>query len=204
MASTKAIYASLKMLSHNFAGDISRERVELWEAALREVSDEQLSRAVPTVIATYTGSFLPPVAVIREAAGANRLPVLDFDDAKKRIADLGHYNAHTGWIYPRVFEVREKLGDMLADAYSYAGADQIFSDNETTRSIAQRTFRERLSSDAEKLGLLALPARPLQLTDPAIERAKASIRKPQPKQLKGASPLADTISQEIERVRAAQ
>lgn len=196
MASTKAIYASLKMLSHNFAGDVTREKVELWEAALSEVTDEQLAAAVPVVIATYTGSFLPPVAVIREAAGANRRPTMDFEEAQKRISDLGYYNPNAGWVYPKVFQVREKLGEVIAAAYLEAGGEQIFSENETSRSIALRVFREKLSSEAKQLGLLALPPAPEELTDPNVERARRAFRQPQ--RLKGiVAPLSETLARVV-------
>lgn len=180
MASTKAVYASLKMLAHNFAGDVTREKAELWDAALRDVPDEALAVAIPKVIATHTGSFLPPVAVVRDAAGVNSQPVLDFEVALTRISDLGYHNPNRGWIYPRVQEVRSKLGDLIGDAYALAGGQRIFADDEVSRSIAQREFRQELNRQAQSRGLLALPPGPPQLSpsDAAQERARRAFRNP--------------------------
>ena len=161
MASTKAVYASLTMLSHNFAGAVTEEKVALWKAALLEVSDEALAAAVPQVIATHKGDFIPPVAVIRDAAGANTPPSVDVEEIQKQISDLGGYNPHMGWVYPRVSLVREKLGDAIADAYAACGAQKLFSDEEIGRSIATREFRKELEVQATggRAGLLAAPQR---------------------------------------------
>lgn len=164
MASTKAVYASLKMLSHNFAGTVTDEKVELWEAALESVSDEALLRAVPKAIATHKGDFIPPVAVIREAAGANATPVIDYERIQRQIGALGSYNPNCGWMYPGVENVREALGDAVASAYAACGAKRLFADDEIGRSIAEREFRRELEVQSEQGNLMLSDRSQKQIT----------------------------------------
>lgn len=159
MASRKAVVEALKVLCVNFAGEASIERVKLWMAALVDVPDDDLARAVAEVVRTRTGEFLPPVAVVRQAALRGR--TVDLDGLIRAIDRAGSYNALTGWAPPRIEAVRELFGDDVAEAYGLAGGgSRLFSGNATTREIAARDFAEALrSGDTVAAPLIAPVAR---------------------------------------------
>jgi hypothetical protein len=129
------------MLSCAFAGDVDEERLNLYSAALEELSDEELARATTIVVKTHTGGFIPPPAVILKAVAATR-PTVDVDAMIRSIENLGKYSPHVGKIYPRVEAVRQALGDGMAYAYAAAGGKQLFSENDVSRQIATREFQK--------------------------------------------------------------
>ena len=165
MASTKAVEQALSLLALNFAGEVSAEKLKVWHAALADVSDEQLGIAVPRLIREYTGDFIPPVARLRDAAGANVAPVVDVDALVHKIDQLGSYNPNTGWCSPRVEVVRRVMGDAVADAYgAVGGPSRLYGGDETGRSIALRDFGRELVGQVEARGPATLeppPQRPL-------------------------------------------
>jgi len=137
MASERAIAAALKMLGRAFAGVVDAERVELYRAALDDLTDEQMGAATVLVIRTHTGEFIPPPAVLRKAVAPAPIAV-DSAAIIRRIEKLATYNPNAGMIYPPTDVVREQLGDATAYAYAAAGGPRLFSENETGRDIATR------------------------------------------------------------------
>lgn len=144
MASNKAVGQALAILATNFSGQVTSEKVKLWIGALKDVEDEALNNAVGHVIRTHTGDFLPSVAVIREAAGANHQEPVDIERTIRLIERMGSYNPVTGWSPPRVGDVKEHIGGAIAEAYAWVGS-RLFSPNTTTREIAERDFAKALT-----------------------------------------------------------
>jgi hypothetical protein len=60
-------------------------------------------------------------------------------------------------IPPNVGQVRDAFGDVIADAYASAGSHRVFSDDDTTRSIAERDFQKA----AEQYAAMPDAPRPL-------------------------------------------
>ena len=159
MATARGGEAALKLLATNFAGEVTVEKVKVWGAALGDVTDEQLGAAIPHIIKTHTGDFIPPVGVIREACGANDHAPIDTAAVIRRIDQLGEYSAHVGWCAPRVERVRAELGDAVADAYgAVGGGSRLFCDDETGRTIAERDFMLALRSETAAEERRALPS----------------------------------------------
>ncbi len=157
MATKKAVGTALTLLSRAYGGEVTREKADVYAAALKDVSDLQLQAGVSRVIQEYRAAFIPPPAVIREACGANAEPVLDVERVRAEIDRLGTYHPN-GWINARPETVRQTLGDAVADAYAEAGGGaQLFADNETTRSIALRDLQRGLRSAVRVYGVAALP-----------------------------------------------
>ncbi len=155
MASKRAVAAALKLLARTFAGEVDEAKVALYYAALDDLTDEQLERAVTIVVRTETERFIPPPGVLRQAV-APAAPVVDAGRLLREISKLGTYNANVGWVYPSVERVRDELGEAVAYAYAGAGRERLFADSETTRDIAQREF-ERAVVEGTKRQWQGLP-----------------------------------------------
>lgn len=165
MASRKAVVAALTLLSRAFAGDVTRERIELYAAALEDVPDEQLAAATKHVIQTQVGAFLPPPAVLRLAAGYGA-PAVDVEAVLRAIDSLGGYSP-SGWCLPRMETVREALGDAVAYAAAEVGIHRLLADDATTRDIAARDFAQALIREAGERPTSLPPWANLRLTDGA-------------------------------------
>ena len=175
MATRQAVLATLTMLAREYAGTVTEEKADLWLAALEDVSDVALAAAVATVIKTHTGGFIPPVAVIREAAGANALPAIDAGRLLREIDRLGEHNPATGWQSPSVEVVRQIKGDAVADAYAAAGGpERLFEGGATTREIAAREFAQEMAAQVKAHGGAAL----LPPAVPAVPQLAAGDAQP--------------------------
>lgn len=159
MASKQAVATALKMFALTFAGDVSDERVDLYQAALADVDDAALKAATTRLVATHKGEWIPVPALIREAAGANVRPRVDAEAVRHAIYEIAGYNPN-GFSPPRVEAVRQRLGDAVADAYGAVGGGRLFADG-TTGEIALRDFAKELEACQRERGILALPAGPL-------------------------------------------
>jgi hypothetical protein len=146
LASNHGIAAASKILTRAFAGTFDAERLDLYRAALEDISDADLLRAVAIVVKTYTQPFIPPPAVIRAAIGADRPAAVDADSVIRSIAKLKTYTPTAGMIPPPVETVRQHLGDVVAHAYALAGAGDLWNDNEVTADIARRDFRKAITA----------------------------------------------------------
>lgn len=159
MASDEAIRMAIKsLIAAGYAGDMTAERVKTWRWALGEdVNDEQLGTAVQRVILEYTNPFLPPVALIREMAGANRTTV-DVDGTLRQIERMGTYSESGHWSPPNATRVRERFGPAIGDAYADVGGARLYAYEETSRVIAQRDFSVALKAAIHAHGRAALRA----------------------------------------------
>lgn len=108
----------------------------------------QFEAAAKRIFAEYDEFGFPPPAVFFAALEPKQ--IADGQKILRQIEKLGTYNAHVGMIPPNVHTVREELGDLIADAYATAGSDRLSSDDETTRSIAQRDFQKALEQFANQ------------------------------------------------------
>lgn len=149
MASERAVAAALKMLGRAFAGVVDVERVELYRAALEDLSDEQLQVATTLVIRNHTGEFIPPPAVLRRAVAPAPIAV-DSMAIIRRIEKRATYNANVGMIYPPTAVVHEQLGEAAAYAYAAAGGPRLFSDDATSRDIAAGQFTRAMVEAATR------------------------------------------------------
>lgn len=144
MASKRAVATALKMLGRAFAGVVDEPRIEVYAAALEDLTDEELATAATLVIRNYTGEFIPPPAVIRKAIAPAPVAV-DAPSIIRRIEKLMTYNPNMGMLPPPTETVRTQLGEQAAYAYAAAGGPRLFSDNETTREIAARDFQRAMA-----------------------------------------------------------
>lgn len=155
MASSTAVSAALKMLARAFAGSVDVERIELYRAALEDLSDAELAAATTIVIKTHTGDFIPPPAVLRKAVAPAPIAV-DAHALVRRIEKLATYNPNVGMIYPATSVVHEQLGEAIAYAYAAAGGPRLFSEDDTGREIATREF-QRAMAEAASRPMASLP-----------------------------------------------
>lgn len=149
MASERAIVAAFKILSRAFAGVVDKERVNVYCAALEDLSDAELATATAHVVKTHTGEFIPPPAVLRKAVAPAAL-VVDAAAVIRQIEKLATYSPHAGMIYPVLATVHSQLGEAAAYAYAAAGGTRVFSENETSRDIAVREFQKALTDAANR------------------------------------------------------
>lgn len=112
----------------------------------KALTTEQFEQAAQRVFAEYDDFGFPPPAVFFAAIAPE--PVFDSQAILRQIEKLATYNPNVGMIPPHVGQVRDALGDLIADAYASAGTDRLSSDDETTRSIAQRDFAKALTQYA--------------------------------------------------------
>lgn len=151
MASNRAVATALKILGRAFAGIVDEHRIEVYAAALEDLSDGELATATAIVVKTHLGEFIPPPAVIRKAV-APAVATVDGEGVLRQVAKLATYTPTQGMIYPRVDLVRERLGDVIAYAYAAAGGTRVFSDNDTTRDIATREFVKAMTDAVNRPG----------------------------------------------------
>jgi hypothetical protein len=142
----------MMMLARTFTGgQVERETIELYAAALDDLTDEQLERACLIVVRTHTGGFIPPPAVLRKAIAPARA-VVDADAILRRIEKLSIYNAATGMIAPPRAVVERELGEAVGYAYAAAGGKRLFADDEIGRDIATREFEKALAEAESRPG----------------------------------------------------
>lgn len=183
MASSRAVADMLKILSRAFAGTVDKARIELYRVALDDVTDQQLGAAAIALVKTHQGEFIPPPAVIRAAVGVDRIAPSEVESTVHRIKALATYNAASGMIWPPVAIVRRELGAAVAEAYAAAGAQKLFSENETSRDIARREFGTALVEWTRRESAGLLPAAPtMRELDPYADRMVKQImsREPMP------------------------
>lgn len=180
MASRQAVAGALAILQEVFPREITDALVKIYQAALKDVDDDALKRA--TGLAVKQNKFFPVPAELRDLAGVNRAPFVDTDALLDRIRGMGSYTATSGERPPRVDAVRLACGPQVAEAYSIAGPDRLFSGNETTRAIARKDFT-REYSDLLRIhgeGALPLPALPAKAFESlVIDGARPALAGPQ-------------------------
>jgi hypothetical protein len=167
MASKIAIASTLKFMLELYPNreSISETTAEAWAFAFADWADEELRAAAAQAATTPGRSFFPTPGEI--AACRKVTPIVDAARLLRDIERLGVNHPGGGYIAPQVWLVREKLGDVVADAYATAGGPpRCFSDEEITRSIAFREFQKAATTYA------AMPAsdRPLLGSDAGPRR----------------------------------
>lgn len=179
MASDKAVLAGLTLLARAFAGEVDAARVQVYGAALEDLTDQEIAAAVAAIVKTHTGEFIPPPAVIRRAVLGDETPKLDVDRIIHEIMDLGEYNPNCGTLPPSVRTVREKMGEAIADAYADVGGSRLGAHDAKTRDIAAQEFRRALAGEAAA-GYTAFPpwavANPPRLAVSEAKRIAAAER----------------------------
>lgn len=133
-----------------------------------QLTTEAFEAAAQHVFAEYDDFGFPPPAIF--LAAAKPAPVFDFHAILRQIDRLATYNPNVGMIPANVGTVRAELGDLVADAYATAGTDRLRSDDETTRSIAQRDFAKALTEYAR------MPDTPRPLISSSPDRPRISRR----------------------------
>jgi ribosomal protein S16 len=138
--------AGMALLAGAFSRNLEATLMKVYYAALsKNLTDEEFERAVELCLSEET-FWPPPATIIGKVKGIGKQspppPTVDSSTILRRIEKLGKYNPSTGMVYPRVDEVRQKMGEEAAYAYASAGAQRCFSDNETTRDICAREFHK--------------------------------------------------------------
>ena len=168
MASKTTIAAVLAYLHELYPSrEISAATAEAWALTFAGWDDATLEACARRAATTPGRTFFPTPGEITALASA---PVFDSSALLRQIAKLATYNPNVGMIPPNVGQVREALGDLIADAYASAGTDRLASEDETTRSIAERDFAKALELYA------ATPATPRVLVASAPEARRISRR----------------------------
>lgn len=163
MASNRAVALALATLHEAYpTRAVTAQTAEVWMTLFAAVADDQLLAGCRRLAVEDGRQFFPsPGEIMAIVAPA---PVVNSDDLLARIARLGSYNPHSGWIYPRIEVVRSALGDAVADAYVEAGASRCFADNDRdggsiSRDIARRQFATHITRTAKTYpdGILLAP-----------------------------------------------
>ena len=158
MATREAVARALAFFAEDRGGDVTPPRLQIWCEVLKPLTDIDLNRAVGLVLRSDRSGFIPPVSAL--IAAVTETEPVDHEELLKAIGQMGVYSPISGMCWPRIGDVRERLGDAIATAYADAGASRVFSDNETSRDIARREFRQSLRTIARERGrdAIALPA----------------------------------------------
>ena len=154
MATSSAIRKALAVLQAVFARDITPELAEAYRIALADVSDDDLGVAVGRCLQTCM--FFPVPAELRGAIHVDQAPKVNAADVIAKIASLSTYMP-TGYAHPSVPVVRDKLGAAAAEAYGFVGSRRLFSENQTTRDIAERDFAATFAATVQDEPRTALP-----------------------------------------------
>jgi hypothetical protein len=148
MASPRAIAATLAFLHELYpTRDITPATSDAWALTFAEWTDADLTAAAQKAAATPGRTFFPTPGEIAESLVATP-PVINGAAILRQIEKLSAYSPQVGMIAPPVATVRGHFGEQAADAYAMAGAHRCFSNDDTTRSIAQREFQKHLEEYA--------------------------------------------------------
>lgn len=187
MASRSAVAGMLAYLHELFpTRPITDATGEAWSLTFEEWDDDELLRCAKLAARDPGRTFFPTPGEIIKHAREKAPVVIDTDAILSRISKLGRYNPNTGWIYPSVWQVREVLGDAIADAYADAGQARLFSEDETSQRIARQRFatvaREFSKADApERVDLLETVSRRLAPRNAPAESIAGILQRALPK-----------------------
>ena len=142
MASDEGVSTVLAFLHELYPSrEIGPATLDAFAFAFADWSDADLHACAKQAAATPGRTFFPTPGEI--AAFRKVTPIVDAARLLRQIEKLGHNVAGQGYFAPQVWLVREKLGDVVADAYASAGGPpRCFSDEEITRNIAFREFQK--------------------------------------------------------------
>lgn len=139
-----------------------------------KMTTAEFETAAQHVFESYDEFGFPPASVFL-AAMQPVAPVVNAAPLLRQIEKLSAYNPNSGMIAPNVGTVRDALGDLIADAYATAGTARCFSDDDTTRSIAQREFQKAM----EKYSAMPHEARPLLESGEQVRKLSARNARPE-------------------------
>lgn len=138
MASNKAVAAMLGAFAESFpTREVTGKTAKVWMQIVAPLTDEQIGRATMRLCRDPDRRFFPTPGEVFGAVADEMRPI-DTLEIIHKIERMGSYSPNLGWIYPTAEQVREVLGDAIADAYIIGGKDRVFSNSETTRDIARR------------------------------------------------------------------
>lgn len=179
MASDKGVAAVLAYLHELYpTRELNATTLDAWALVFADWPDAELQAAAMQAAGTPGRTFFPAPGEI--AAFRRTAQIVDGAKLLRQISALSVYNAHSGMIAPQVWQVREKLGDVLADAYATAGGGaRCFSDDETTRAIAYREFQKAATEYA------AMPAGERPLLESGAGPRKIAPRNAKPEAISG-------------------
>lgn len=144
MASVDAIRDGLAVLHEAFpTRPITTKTGKVFYGLFRETDDDAFLSACRTLARQRGRVFFPTPGEIT-ALLAPRVAI-DMDRLLEAIANQGQHTP-TGFLFPRIERVRLVFGDEIGSAYAFAGAAKLYSENETSRDIARREFREYLDT----------------------------------------------------------
>lgn len=165
MATAQGIAAALTVMHEAFPQkEITEATAPLWLGWFRDEPDEELLRAANAIALDRTRKFFPSPGEFR--AVLHPIPVIDVPAIVRQIEALGHYNAQTGWSWPSVETVRNRLGDGIAEAYGLLGA-RLGQDQGPGLDIATREFSNALLTALHREGGHILKAPDTAKTLPA-------------------------------------
>lgn len=164
MASKKAISLVLSIMHEAYPNrEITEATGPVWLELFADVGDEALVAAVKKCCVEPGRSFFPGAGDVRKYL-TKPIELPDVPKTLRQISKLGQYHPARSWIDPRVETVREKLGDAIANAYASIGPVRLYSENDTTRDIAERDFGALLTEELRTESLqIAAPSQPKKL-----------------------------------------
>lgn len=168
MASKAAVAMALATLAEVRPREITELTANVYAAALRDVDDVALGRAVQRALEEL--KFFPAPSELRDFAGANRVEGVDIEALCRAIWMLAWESPAIGAVAPRGEAVRAAFGESVGDAYAFIGGPRLFSGNETTRDIARREFAAELREGMRTRAERVLP--------PPDEQARAFLAAP--------------------------
>jgi len=147
MATRRAIVEGLALLHECYpTREISDKTAPVWTVVFADVDDTAFRKACVVACSQPGRTFFPSPGELR----AIMLPPIDTTGLLQRIRECAGYNPGYGWRVPRVEQVRDQFGDAAAAAFGSVGPHRLFSDNETTASIAARDFSEAVTSEVQR------------------------------------------------------
>lgn len=162
MATAESIARGLALLHESFpTRGISAETGKAWALIFDGVSDKDFLSACLTAARTPGRTFFPTTGELMGLAAPT--PQVNAEAVLLEIQALATYRP-TGMLWPMVELVSDTFGGHIASAYAAAGSARVFSDNPTTREIAQREFAKALQEpfhDVDRRFLLSPSDQPL-------------------------------------------
>lgn len=159
MATREGVARMLALLHEAFPSrQITEATAGVWLGLFREYDDAVLLGVAKRLALEPARQFFPTPGECM--ALLNPTPALDVEGIARRIEGLGYHNARSGWVWPRVEEVRDKLGAGIAEAYGAVGGSRLGTGDEISRTIAIRDFGGTLADVVRRDGARALRPAP--------------------------------------------
>ena len=148
MASKSAVVGVLAYLHELYPSrEVGQATAAAWALTFSDWNDDELQSCAKDAATTPGRTFFPTPGEI--AAFRKVTPIVDAAKLLRQIEKLGTNVPGAGYMPPQPWQVRESLGDVIADAYITAGgAPRCFSDEELTRNIAFREFQKAATAYA--------------------------------------------------------